>query len=50
MTTPQAMTLLELYLRLDDIPDREELRTAFDREVIREYDQRVLAIEDGAAA
>jgi len=50
MTTPHAMTLLQLAMHLAKIPEREELRTPFEREVIREYDRRVLALEAGAAA
>ena len=48
MTTPAAMTLLQLSMHLQSLPDREVVWTQFDRAVRDEYDRRVLAQEAAA--
>lgn len=50
MKTPASMTLLQLALHVQHLPEREVLWTRFDRAARDEYDRRVTALEDGAAA
>ena len=51
MTTPQHMSLLQLAMHLQSLPERPVLWTDFDRAVRDEYDERVIALEkQGRAA
>ena len=48
MTTPRAMSTLQLALVIASLPDRPVLWTRFERAVRDEYDRRILAQEQAA--
>jgi len=50
MKNVRHMTLLQLALHVASLPDRPVIWTQFDRDARDEYDRRVVALEQGAAA
>jgi hypothetical protein len=50
MTNVAAMNLLQLAMRVVDLPERRELWTPFDYAVRDEYDRRIIAAEQAGRA